>query len=62
MLEFYIGEGTTGSDGTMTKPSGDPILTGEDVESASAAYDSESREPVVQSSEIQRYQGVCRGD
>ena len=48
MLEFYIGEGTTGSDGTMTKPSGDPILTGEDVESASAAYDSESREPVVQ--------------
>lgn len=48
MLEFYIGEGTTGSDGTMTKPSGDPILTGEDVESASAAYGSESREPVVQ--------------
>lgn len=48
MLEFYIGEGTTASDGTMTKPEGTPILTGDDVDSATAGYDPETREPVVQ--------------
>lgn len=43
-LAFYIGS-TTGDDGL---PSGDLVLTGNDVESASAAYDNENGEYVVQ--------------
>ncbi len=38
MLEFYIGGGTTDENGNMVKPEGKPILTGNDVKSAEAAY------------------------
>ena len=38
MLEFYIGAGSTDENGNPTKPEGKPILTGNDVKSAEAAY------------------------
>lgn len=38
MLEFYIGAGTTDENGNTVKPEGKPILTGNDVKSAEAAY------------------------
>ncbi len=50
MLEFHEGGPTTETDSdgnTVYVPSGDLILSGEDVESATAGYDPDTREPIV---------------
>lgn len=48
MLEFRVGSETTTDENGNTVPSGELILTGEDVESASAGINPETGEPVVQ--------------
>lgn len=50
MLEFHKGGPTTETDSngnTVYVPSGDLILSGKDVESATAGYDPDTREPIV---------------